>query len=122
MRALSAVAIAAICSLGGTALAGGAALADGIAVRLLNDTPNNLIVTLKDLNAQPPQYVASGEVINGNAAINLSITADASGFGHLAWTATTVDRDMRRCGHLDIRRVKAGATIHVFANHRCSGH
>jgi hypothetical protein len=101
--------------------AGGSALAqDGVTVRVLNDTPDSLTVTLYDRNVQPPQPVVSSAVINGNASISVSITADASGRGHLSWNAITTDTDMRRCGHGEKSRVNDGDTIHVHANRRCS--
>ena len=73
-----------------------------------------------DLNAQPAQKVLSGEVINGFASIKISIAADDSGRGHLSWTATTVDRDMRRCGHHDKPKLNDGDTVHVYANSECA--
>jgi hypothetical protein len=111
---LLATALAMIVCAGGTALAG-----DGVTVRVLNDTPDSLTVTLYDRNVQPPQPVVSAAVINGNASISVSITPDASGRGHLSWNATTTDADMRRCGHREKRRVNDGDTIRVFANNRC---
>jgi len=112
---IPATALAMLLCAGGTALA-----QNGVSVRVLNDTPDNLIVTLYDRNAQPPQPVVSGELINGNASISVSITADASGRGHLSWTATTAGRDMRRCGHREKRGVNDSDTIRVSANHRCT--
>lgn len=101
--------------------AGGIARAqEGVSVRVLNDTPDNLMVTLYDRNTRPPQPVVSSELINGNASISVSITADASGRGHLSWTAVTAGRDMRRCGHQEKRGVNDGDTIRVHANHRCT--
>jgi hypothetical protein len=111
---ISATVLAMLICTGGTALAG-----DGVSLKVMNDTPDNLTVTIYDRNAQPPQAVVSGEVINGNASISVSITADASGRGHLSWTATTGDRDMRRCGRRDKRGVNDGDTIHVSATRRC---
>jgi hypothetical protein len=115
-RRIPAAAVAAMLLAGGSALGG-----DGVTVRVLNDTPDPLTVTIYDRNAQPPQPVVSGEVINGNASISVSVTADASGRGHLSWTATTGDRDMRRCGHRDKPALNDGDTIHVHANSRCPG-
>ncbi len=107
-------------ALGVIVTAGGSALADGnVGVRVLNDTTDNLIVTVYDLNAQPPQPVLSGEIINGNASISISITADSSGRGRVTWNATTVDRDMRKCAHRNRRTISDGGTIRVFANRRC---
>jgi hypothetical protein len=103
-------------------LAGSAAPAgDGLTITLNNNTTGNLIVSVYDLNAQPQQKVLSGEVINGFASIKISITADDSGRGHLSWTATTVDRDMRRCGHHDKPKLNDGDTVHVYANSECAG-
>lgn len=101
--------------------AGGFAFAgDGIVtITVLNDTPDSLTVTLYDRNAQPPQPVVSGAVINGNASLSASISADASGRGHLSWNAITTDPDMRRCGHREKRGVNDGSTIHVYVNRRC---
>jgi hypothetical protein len=111
-----ATALAMMMCAGGTALAG-----DGVTVKVLNDTPDSLTVTLYDRNVQPPQPVVSAEVINGNASISVSITADPSGRGHLSWNAITTDTDMRRCGHQEKRGVNDGDTIRVHANHRCPG-
>ena len=112
---IPAAALAMLLCAGSTALAQG-----GVTIRVLNDTPDNLIVTLYDRSAHPPQPVVSGEIIDGNASISVSITADASGQGHLSWTAATVGRDMRRCGHRGKRAVNDGDTIRVFADHRCT--
>jgi hypothetical protein len=102
-------------------MAASAALAgDGLTITINNNTTGNLLVTVYDRNAQPPQRVLSGEVINGFASIKISIAADDSGHGHLSWTATTVDRDMRRCGHHDKPKLNDGDTVHVYANSECS--
>jgi len=101
--------------------AGTAALAgDGLTITLNNNTTGNLLVTVYDMNAQPPQKVISGAVINGFASIRISIAADDSGHGHLSWRATTVDRDMRRCGHHDKPKLNDGDTVHVYANGECA--
>jgi hypothetical protein len=114
VRALP-IALAMIACVGGSALA-----QDGVTVQVLNDTPDSLTVTLYDRSVQPPQPVVSSAEINGNASMSVSITADASGRGHLSWNAITTDPDMRRCGHGEKRAVNDGDTIHVHANRRCS--
>jgi hypothetical protein len=115
-KRLFAIALGAMLCAGGAALAG-----DGVTVRILNDTPDALTVTIYDRNVRPAQAVVSSEVINGNASLSVSVTADASGRGHLSWTATTGDRDMRRCGHKDKPGVNDGDTIRVHANSSCPG-
>jgi hypothetical protein len=98
-----------------------AALAgDGLNITLNNNTTGNLLVTVYDMNAQPPQKVLSSEVIYGFASIRISIAADDSGHGHLSWSATTVDRDMRRCGHHDKPKLNDGDTVHVYVNSECA--
>jgi hypothetical protein len=96
------------------ATAGGA-----VTVHILNDTVDNLIVSLYDRNLGRKVPVLSGQVIYGNASISISITANASGQGHLSWTAATVDADMRRCGRHDNPGLNDGDTVHVHAGARC---
>ena len=91
----------------------------GLTVTVSNGSTNNLLVTAYDLNTQTRRKVLSSEVINGNASVAISIAADASGQGHLAWTATTVDRDMGGCGHGEKRRLNEGDTVNVSADSSC---
>jgi len=91
-----------------------------VTIHVLNDTTDNLEVTLYDRNLRRHQMVLSGQVIYGNASIATSISADSSGQGHVAWRAMTTDRDMRRCGHHESAGLNNGDTIHVSADGRCS--
>jgi hypothetical protein len=93
----------------------------GVGIRLLNADTDGVFVTLVDLNAQPPQRLLSGDIINGNAYLDLSVTPDSVGHGRVAWTATTVDPDMRRCGHRVKSGLSDGDTIRVHARRRCPG-
>jgi hypothetical protein len=90
-----------------------------VMVHILNDTVDNLTVSLYDRNLGRRVPVLSGQVINGNASISISITANASGQGHLSWTAATVDADMRRCGRHDNPGLNDGDTVRVHAGDRC---
>jgi hypothetical protein len=96
------------------ATAGGA-----VTVHILNDTVDNLIVNLYDRNLSRKRPVLSGQIMNGNTSISVSITADASGQGHLSWTAATVDADMRRCGRHDDPALNDGDTVRVHASRHC---
>jgi hypothetical protein len=91
----------------------------GVTVRIQNDTVNNLIVTLYDRNFSRKQPMLSGQIINGNASISVTLTANASGQGHLSWEAATVDPDMRRCGHHDNPGLNDGDTVRVHADAAC---
>jgi hypothetical protein len=103
--------------MGGAAVYGDA----GLTITVRNDTTDNLIVTIYDRNTSPPQKVLSNEVVLGSASIPVSISADASGQGHLSWTARTADPDMRMCGHNDKANLNDGDTVHVQADGDCSG-
>ena len=98
-----------------------AALGQGtVTIHVLNDTPDNLEVTLYDRNLRRHQMILSGQVIYGNASIATTVSADSSGQGHVSWKALTTGRDMRRCGHHENAGLNNGDTIHVSANDRCS--
>jgi hypothetical protein len=102
------------------ALAHSPATAGGsVTVHILNDTVDNLIVSLYDRNAGRRLPVLSGQIIYGNASISISVTVNASGQGHLSWTAATVDADMRRCGRHDNPGLNDGDTVRVHAGARC---
>jgi hypothetical protein len=90
-----------------------------VTIHVLNDTPDNLEVTLYDRNLRRHQMVLSGQVIYGNASIATTISADSSGQGHVSWKAITTDRDMRKCGHHEKAGLNNGDTVHVWANDSC---
>ncbi|MGA2398367.1 MAG: hypothetical protein ABSG30_09955 [Steroidobacteraceae bacterium] len=91
-----------------------------VTIHVLNDTTDNLEVTLYDRNLRRHQMIISGQVIYGNASIATTISADSSGQGRLYWKAITTDRDMRRCGQHEKSGLNDGDTVHVWANSRCS--
>jgi len=109
-------------TLSAAVILGSAALGDnGMTIIINNNTTKNLLVTVYDLNANPPQKVASSATLNGFASISVMVSADDSGQGHVSWTATTVDRDMRMCGNHDNPGVNDGDTVRVFADSSCTG-
>jgi hypothetical protein len=89
-------------------------------VSLRNNTSSTLLVTVYDLNANRQKLLASEE-INSFASVNVSISADSSGYGRLAWTATNTDHDFQRCGHHTKTRLKDGDVVAVYANSQCGG-
>jgi hypothetical protein len=99
---------------------GAAALADnGMTITISNDTSRDLVVTIYDLNASPGSRVLSGERISSFATIKVTIAQDASGRGHLRWTATSGGRDDRTCGQRDKPGLNDGDTVHVRADSPC---
>ena len=59
-----------------------AAAAGSVTIHIQNDTVDSLIVTLYDRNLSRKQPVLSGQIIDGNASISITVTANASGQGH----------------------------------------
>jgi len=108
-----------VLGLGALVLIQSPAVAGGVTVHILNDTVDNLSVNLYDRGLGRKQPVVTGQIINGNSSISITIAANASGQGHLSWTATTVDTDMRRCGHQDVPGLNDGDTVHVHAAAAC---
>jgi hypothetical protein len=91
----------------------------GLTITISNDSTSNLLVTVYDQNTDPAQKILASQVINGFATVSVSVTADSSGHGHLSWSTTTVDPDMRRCGHRDKPGLNDGDTVHVSADGDC---
>jgi hypothetical protein len=91
-----------------------------VTIHVLNDTTDNLEVTLYDRNLRRHQMVFSGQIIYGNASISTTVSADSSGQGHVYWRAMSTDRDMRKCGHHEKAGLNNGDTVHVSANGSCS--
>jgi len=101
-------------------LASSVAMSDGgVTVKLLNDTTNNILVTVYDMNANPRQKVLAAEKINGFASISISVNADSDGTGHLMWIATNLDPDNRQCGHNEKSNLGDDDIVHVYANGEC---
>ncbi len=92
---------------------------DGIAVKLTNDTSSNVVVTVIDMNVKPEQVLISNETIYGFASISVRISPDASGYGHIRWTATTGGAGSRSCGHQQKDRLSVDSVVHVSASSSC---
>jgi hypothetical protein len=92
---------------------------DGVMITINNNTSGNLLVTAYDRGAGPPQLVLSSRPIYGNASITLTVSADSSGKGHISWTAMSLDRDQRMCGHDDSPNLNDGDTVNVHADDDC---
>jgi hypothetical protein len=92
---------------------------EGLSITINNNTTDNLVVTVYDLNASPVARVLSNATINGFASLTVTISADNSGAGHLSWTAITGGRDMRRCGGRDKPNLNDGDTVNVYTDSDC---
>ncbi len=92
---------------------------DSVMIRLYNDDPDEILLSVYDMNAQPPQAVIANQRINGFAWIPVLVAAGAAGKGHLKWIARTVDPGLRRCGNKEMHRLENDAFVYVSVNAGC---
>jgi hypothetical protein len=92
---------------------------DTVTIRILNDGADDIVVTVYDMNAQPPGAVIESQRINGFAWIPVSVTAGAVGNGHVMWTARTTDASFHRCGRRERRGLANEDSVRVFADSGC---
>jgi hypothetical protein len=92
---------------------------NGVDVVITNDGTEDVVVTVYDTSTEPNGVVLSHERINGFTRIPVSLAADESGRGNVAWTAVTVDANSRRCGHASTQGLTDSASVHVKADSEC---
>jgi len=92
---------------------------DTVSLRIYNDGADDIVVTVYDMNAQPPGAVLASQRINGFAWIPVSVTAGAVGNGHVTWSARTADASFHRCGHQERRGLANEDSVRVFADSSC---
>jgi hypothetical protein len=92
-----------------------------IMLTINNNTSGPLLVTVYDMAASPRAQLLANRAIYGNASVTVSVMQDASGKGHVRWTAMNQDPDMRMCGHDDKTDLNDGDTVNVYADGDCSG-
>jgi len=101
--------------------AGDEAVADMVTLRINNDGTDPVVVTIYDMNADPPGVMVVRQTISGFAWIPVSVTADAAGTGHVRWTATSASDGPRLCGHHGDRHLGNDDFVRVFADSPCPG-
>jgi hypothetical protein len=92
---------------------------DMVAIRINNDGTDDIIVTVYDMNAEPPGAVVVRQKISGFAWIPISVTAGAAGMGHIRWTATSAKAGLRQCGHHEMHGLGNDDSVQVFADSPC---
>lgn len=100
--------------------AGAGADGDSVVIRISNDGTDDILVTVYDMNADPPGAVIVRQRINGFAWIPISVTAGAGGTGHIRWTATSALPGPHRCGHDGSRGLGNDDSVRVFADSQCA--
>ena len=103
-----------------TMLVSAAAVADDpVMLRMYSDDADDVVLSVYDMNAQPPEAVISHQRISGFAWIPVTVSAGAAGKGHLKWIARTVDSDFLRCGYREMHGVANDAMVYISANSSC---
>jgi hypothetical protein len=101
-------------------LAGAAVVADDpVTIRIYNDNAEDIVVSVYDMNAQPPEAVVANQRINGFAWIPVSVTAGAVGKGHVKWVARNIDPSFHSCGSQEMRGVTNDALVYVSVDSSC---
>ena len=101
--------------------AGDETVADNVTLRIRNDDIDPVLVTIYDMNADPPGVMVVRQTISGFAWIPVSVTADEAGTGHVRWTATSASAGPRLCGHHGDRDLGNDDFVQVFADSPCPG-
>ncbi len=106
-------------SFGALLLVGSSALGgEGVEVKLINDSTEDILVTVYDMSARPERIVFSNARINGFTSVPVFLSADADGRANLAWTATSTDTMFRKCGRANTAVANAGS-VDVHADSHC---
>jgi hypothetical protein len=101
-------------------LAGAAAVADDpVTIRIYNDNAEAIVVSVYDMNAQPPEAVVANQRINGFAWIAVSVAAGAVGKAHVTWVARNVDSSFHSCGSQEMHGVANDALVSVSVDSSC---
>jgi hypothetical protein len=97
-----------------------ALVADGVQVKISNETTQDLIVTVYDLSAQPQKVLLQNSHINGFTSVVVNAIGDATGRANLSWSATNSDALSPKCGHGEVRGLANNSTTTVQADSTCS--
>ena len=92
---------------------------DSVTIRIYNDDADDILLSVYDMNAQPPEAVVANQRINGFAWIPILVTAGAVGKGHLKWIARTVDPGFHRCGYEEMHGLENDALVYVSVSSSC---
>jgi hypothetical protein len=93
--------------------------ADQLDIRIYNDTADELVVTVYDVNAGSPRPVLARQVIDGFAWLTTSVTPSIGSDSHVRWIAETIGTVFRRCGYGESGGLRTNAMVKVFTDSRC---
>ena len=99
----------------------GALADDSLPITVTNNDADSVFVSLYDMNTRPRSTLLSHEKISGFASIPIRVSADASGYGHVYWTAVAADSMRHKCSRKDRPGLNSDASVHVYARSDCPG-
>lgn len=92
---------------------------DLINIRVYNDTAEEIVVTVYDMNAKPQRAVLVRQIIDGFAWVPVLVTLGSERTGHVRWTAETTATSFRSCGHQERRGLTNDAMVRAFTDSTC---
>jgi len=92
---------------------------DQLDIRIYNDTADEIVVTVYDMNAGSPRPVLARQVIDGFNWLTTSVTPSIGSDGHVTWVAQTVGTAFHRCGYGESGGLRTNAMVKVFTDSRC---
>jgi hypothetical protein len=96
-------------------------VADGVQVKISNETVQDLVVNVYDMNTQPQKMLLSNAHINGFTSVLVNAIGDATGRANLSWTATSTDSLSPKCGQDQAQGLANNAAVIVHADSNCGG-
>lgn len=92
---------------------------DQLDIRIYNDTADDIVVTVYDMNAGSPRPVLARQVIDGFAWLTTSVTPSIGSDGHVRWIARTIGTPFHRCGYGESGGLRTNAMVKVFTDSKC---
>ena len=92
---------------------------DQLDIRIYNNTADEIIVTVYDMNAGSPRPVLARQVIDGFDWLTTSVTPSIGSDGHVRWIAQTIGTTFHRCGYGESGGLRTNAMVKVFTDSRC---
>ena len=92
---------------------------DRLDIRVYNDTADEIVVTVYDMNAGSPGPVLARQVIDGFDWITASVTPSIGSDGHVRWIAQTIGATFHRCGYGERGGLRTNAMVKVSTDSRC---
>jgi hypothetical protein len=96
-------------------------VADGVQVKISNETVQDLVVNVYDVNVQPQKMLLTNARINGFTSVLVNAIGDAAGRANLSWTATSTDSLSPKCGKNQALGLANAAVVIVSADSNCGG-